>query len=214
MNVHSFIFVYLHIQEEAKHMRDQLKDKEKALLKAILYLVNNKGFHASSMAKIAKMAGISAGTIYLYFENKQDMLDKLYLFIKSEMCEYAFKKHIPDGDIQEEFRKIWYRIAQYKSLHVEEAMFLAFCDISPVVSEEVKEKALTLFDPFLEICRRGQAEGRMRKDSLHLIYAFSINPLSYLISVKRDKKLKLSKEQIDTAYEMVWNAIRTDNNEI
>ncbi|MDB4867155.1 MAG: TetR family transcriptional regulator [Cohnella sp.] len=37
------------------------------------------------MSKIAKKAGVSASTIYVYFENKEDMLNKLYLSIKKKM---------------------------------------------------------------------------------------------------------------------------------
>ena len=43
-------------------------DKRNALIKATIGLVNNNGFHATSMSKIAKMAKVSPATIYLYFE--------------------------------------------------------------------------------------------------------------------------------------------------
>lgn len=188
-------------------MREQLKEKEIALMNAILTLVNDKGYQGSSMAKIAKMAGISPGTIYLYFENKQDMLDKLYLFIKEEMCRSAFEDLAPDGDVETEFRKIWYNIAEYKTSHTEEAVFLANCDISPIISEETKAEALLFLRPFLDLCERGQSQGIIRPDSLHLIYAFSINPLSYLISAQRSRNLKLTQKRIDEVYDMVWNAI-------
>ena len=44
-------------------------DKRNALIKATIELVNNNGFHATPMSKIAKMANVSPATIYLYFEN-------------------------------------------------------------------------------------------------------------------------------------------------
>jgi len=47
-------------------------DKRNALVQATIGLVNNNGFHATPMSKIAKMANVSPATIYLYFENKQD----------------------------------------------------------------------------------------------------------------------------------------------
>ncbi len=192
-------------------MRYQLKEKEKAVLEATLDLVNNRGFHDASMAKIAKLAGISVGTIYLYFENKQDMLDRLYLFIKAEMCASAFWDHDPEGEVEEEFRKIWYHIAEYKLNHWREAMYLANCDISPIVQEEAKRKAINFLEPFLNLCRRGQEEGILRRESLYFIYAFSINPLSYLVSIKAEGKVKLTKKQIDESYRMVWNAVRVDD---
>ena len=36
------------------------------------------GFHGAPMAKIADRAGVGAGTIYRYFENKDVMIVELY----------------------------------------------------------------------------------------------------------------------------------------
>lgn len=188
-------------------MRTQLRSKEKAVLEATLHLVNNRGFHASSMAKIAQTAGISPGTIYLYFKNKQDMLDRLYIFIKSEMCQSAFQHHQIDGAVVSEFKTIWYGIADYKLQHIEEAMFLSNCDISPVVTAESKQTALTHLRPLMDLCLRGQAEGILRPVPLELIYAFSIHPLSLLIAERVQNNLPITSALIDKAFEMAWKAI-------
>ena len=66
-------------------------DKRNALIKATIKLVNNNGFHATPMSKIAKMANVSPATIYLYFENKQDLVNKTYIEVKEEYTTYAFK---------------------------------------------------------------------------------------------------------------------------
>jgi AcrR family transcriptional regulator len=68
MNVHSFCVFTL----ELKHMGTLQKsiDKRNTLIKATIELVNNNGFHATPMSKIAKKANVSPATIYLYFENK------------------------------------------------------------------------------------------------------------------------------------------------
>ena len=51
-------------------------DKKNAVLGATLTLVNEGGFKSASMSKIAKMAYVSPATIYLYFENKQDLINQ------------------------------------------------------------------------------------------------------------------------------------------
>ncbi|WP_094092917.1 TetR/AcrR family transcriptional regulator [Paenibacillus physcomitrellae] len=40
--------------------------------------MNEIGFAETSISKIAKKAGVSAATIYIYYENKEDMLSKIY----------------------------------------------------------------------------------------------------------------------------------------
>ena len=88
-------------------------DKRNALIKATIDLVNNNGFHATPMSKIAKMAKVSPATIYLYFENKQDLghiwksSDNLFLFLehafnvvtRSEAAEKKIRSAFKAGSI-------------------------------------------------------------------------------------------------------------------
>lgn len=62
-----------------------VEDKASAILAATLDLVAENGFHGTAMSKIAKHAGLSAGIIYHYFQNKDDLMQALYLHIKSEL---------------------------------------------------------------------------------------------------------------------------------
>ena len=63
--------------------------KREALVRATINLVNNNGFHAAPMSKIAKMAEVSPGTIYQYFENKQDLINQVYIEVKAAFPLYA-----------------------------------------------------------------------------------------------------------------------------
>ena len=67
--------------------KEKISDKRTALLNATLTLVNNHGFHNTPMSKIAKLAGVAPATIYLYFENKQDLVNKLYLEVKKDFSK-------------------------------------------------------------------------------------------------------------------------------
>ncbi len=189
-------------------MRTQLKDKERAVLEATLELINNSGFHASSMSKIAKMANVAPATIYLYFENKQDLINKLYVYIKSEMSHYAFQNYNDKMSVKEGFKLIWYNIAHYKTTHIKEAMFLSICDISPMIDEESKIRGLQHLQPLSDLCKQGQKEGILKDCSLYLLYAFAINPLSYLIAKQQDEDIKLDEKMLKTAYELAWDSIK------
>ncbi len=189
-------------------MRSKLKDKERAVLEATLELINNSGFHASSMAKIAKMANVAPATIYLYFENKQDLINKLYVYIKGEMSHYAFENYDENLPVKVGFELIWNNIANYKITHIKEAMFLSICDISPMLDEDTKDKGLQHLKPLTDLCKRGQKEGVLKDCSLYLLYAFAINPLSYLIAKQQDENIKLNKTTIENAYKMAWDSIK------
>ena len=60
-------------------MRTKDENKKAAITKAIIRLINEIGFVDISMSKIAKATGISASTLYVYYESKEDMFRKIYL---------------------------------------------------------------------------------------------------------------------------------------
>jgi len=52
--------------------------KEGQILQAAVRVFAEHGYHGSSMAAVAREAGVATGTIYLYFERKQDLLITLF----------------------------------------------------------------------------------------------------------------------------------------
>lgn len=63
------------------------KPKYKQIVDAAVTVIAENGYHQSQVSKIAKLAGVADGTIYLYFENKEDILisvfrEKMGLFIE------------------------------------------------------------------------------------------------------------------------------------
>jgi AcrR family transcriptional regulator len=51
-------------------------ERPNALLEAALDAFARHGFHATRLETIAEAAGVSKGTVYTYFENKEDLLRK------------------------------------------------------------------------------------------------------------------------------------------
>jgi TetR/AcrR family transcriptional regulator, fatty acid metabolism regulator protein len=53
-------------------------DKRQRILDAAVQVFARKGFSASRISDVASAAGIADGTVYLYFESKDDILIKLF----------------------------------------------------------------------------------------------------------------------------------------
>ena len=53
-------------------------ERQQELTQAALAVFAERGYHGGSMATVAQEAGVAAGTIYLYFERKQDLLITLF----------------------------------------------------------------------------------------------------------------------------------------
>jgi TetR/AcrR family transcriptional regulator, multidrug resistance operon repressor len=55
--------------------------KREKILSAAEALLEERGLYGLSMKVLAERAGIAAGTIYRYFENKDALISELYLHI-------------------------------------------------------------------------------------------------------------------------------------
>lgn len=53
-------------------------DKRQLILDAATHVFAERGFFAAQVADIARRAGIAAGTVYLYFRSKDDLLISLF----------------------------------------------------------------------------------------------------------------------------------------
>src|ERR671913_1849863 len=53
-------------------------DKREAILKAATQVFARNGFFQSKVADMARAAGVAAGTVYLYFRSKDDLLVSLF----------------------------------------------------------------------------------------------------------------------------------------
>lgn len=53
-------------------------DKREAILKAATRIFARRGFFQAQVADIARAAGVAAGTVYLYFHSKDDLLVSLF----------------------------------------------------------------------------------------------------------------------------------------
>lgn len=69
----------------AKQFEAIREERKAAILEAALHVFAEEGYHASSVSRIAKRAGISKGLMYNYFESKKDVLVQL----ASEIFDHA-----------------------------------------------------------------------------------------------------------------------------
>lgn len=58
--------------------RPRLPEKKEWIRKAAINLISEEGFHGVTTDKIAREAGVSVGTIYNYFENKEDIISYIF----------------------------------------------------------------------------------------------------------------------------------------
>ncbi|MBU3114365.1 TetR/AcrR family transcriptional regulator [Clostridium lacusfryxellense] len=79
-------------------MRKKDDEKEKSIKEAVVKLILELGFHGTSISKIAKEAGVSPATVYIYYENKEIMLQDIYHEYSEEIFDYLLSRIYKDMD--------------------------------------------------------------------------------------------------------------------
>ncbi len=66
--------------------RDDARDKRKAIIEAARTLFAKQGYEETTIAEIARAAGVGVGTVYLYFENKRQMLIEVSVSVQADIA--------------------------------------------------------------------------------------------------------------------------------
>lgn len=80
-------------------------NKLNAILDAALDLFVEQGFHGTTVPSIADKAGVGAGTIYRYFENKEALVNALYQKWKLKAAESMPTNWQNDQPVREQLKR-------------------------------------------------------------------------------------------------------------
>lgn len=68
------------------------EDKKQLILEAASNLFSTQGFFNTVMKEVAEKAGVAVGTIYIYYQNKEELLDGIFSHASSLLLERLKKK--------------------------------------------------------------------------------------------------------------------------
>lgn len=68
-------------------MRVKEGNKEKDILEAAIKVFAKESFHGAKISKIAEVANVATGSVYVYFENKEDILLKIFEYLWKKLYE-------------------------------------------------------------------------------------------------------------------------------
>ncbi|MGV8891387.1 MAG: TetR/AcrR family transcriptional regulator [Burkholderiaceae bacterium] len=162
------------------------EDRPQELLAAALDLFVDKGFAATRLTDVAARAGVSKGTLYLYFTNKEELFkavvreNLLPVLGDAESLVGTFNGHSADL-----FRDImlgwWQRIGDTKLSGITKLMMAEsgnFPELAQFYHQEIILRGTTMIARILE---RGMARGEFRKIDPYLTTQAIIAPTLMLM---------------------------------
>ncbi len=190
-------------------MRKRDEHKEEAIIKAAIELINKIGFAETSISKIAKQAGVSPATIYIYFKNKEDLLNKLYLHVKSKMAENFQFNRDPKICWEENFKKSYLNIAHYLIKNSDSLLFMEQCSTNPNLTQATREEGMQMFFETFTFINDGIAEKSIKKLELPVIVSAISGPLFMAINESSKGGNQLNNEFINQLRDCAWDSIKS-----
>ena len=112
-------------------MRTRDEAKEAAIRKKAMELIVLKGFDGLSMHKLAKSAGVSVATIYIYYKDREDLILSLCREETLRMTDATLKGFDPNMPFAEGLKNQWKNRAAFWLKNPVEAQFLERMRHSP-----------------------------------------------------------------------------------
>ena len=166
---------------------DQAKKSAKyeQILEAAIRVFARQGYHNSTISQVAREAGVGDGTIYLYFKNKDDILDNFFSY-KTTQIFSQFKEEVDScGNALEKLRKlVSSHLAEFERNRDLAVVYEVETRMRRHLSDEkIKEMSRMYFDLVAEIVEQGRREGTIRQNiPIHLVKQYLLGAVDEVIT--------------------------------
>lgn len=133
-------------------------DRARAVRAALRRLVARNGFHGTSMAEVAKAAGVATGTAYVYYKSKDELVVAAFAETKRELGAAALAGANPAAPPREWFLAAWQAVYDHLSSNVDDARFLAQVEASPYLRMAHRALISQGDDPFMAAARTARVQ--------------------------------------------------------
>jgi len=211
MNVQSESFV---MATEEIIMFEKYNKVQQAVLETTLRIISEKDLQATSMALISKESGVSTGSIYHYFQSKEDIIKELFRGIVTFQGEVVLKDFYTSESIQERFHRVWKNIFSFNIKYSKAFHFLEQYSFSPYIDETTKQEA----------CQGGccgaiaKLYAEAIKDQLFIelepkiMVQMHFGSVVYLVKAYLQNNVDLTDEIIQTVIHSCWSAVSKEKN--
>jgi AcrR family transcriptional regulator len=189
-------------------MTETTDDKQTAILKATLELISENGFHGTPMSLVAQEAGVGVGTIYRYFSGKEELINALYLHVKTHLTQALLAGYDESLPIRTRFNKIWFNLAHYYLDHPKELRFLEQYAKSPYINKSTKIEGDQIWQPLLAFIRYAQEQQVVKNIPFEILLSMVHGPIVSLVMFHLTEDFVLDDATLSMAADAAWDAVK------
>jgi TetR/AcrR family fatty acid metabolism transcriptional regulator len=154
------------LSREVKINKKNKNDKYHLILEAAVKVFARQGFYQSTVAQIAREAGVADGTIYLYFKNKDDILVHFFQYKTKQVFErFRAEVNHAENSLDKLRNLIKRHLAEFQRDRDMAILYqVGTHQIDRLAEDQIREMSKMYQDLISEIVEAGQQEGSIRKD--------------------------------------------------
>lgn len=183
-----------------------MSTKEK-VFQAAMELFIDHGYHGTSIKLIVEKSGVSTGSVYHHFSNKEDIIKELYAKVKREMNHYLLADLPYHSGTRKLLRAYWERRLSFNDKFSIKSHFIKIVFNSPLVESESLKLVNSMYDE-LEVSIR-QAMEDEEIIVIDIVY-FIIDMFSACDAVSQyleNSERVLDNQLIELSFRKYWRSI-------
>ena len=187
--------------------RPKSEDKRSAILDAATRLFAERGLAAAPTSEISKRAGVAEGTLFTYFETKDDLINSLYREIKLELADAMMSDFPRKKNVRTRLRHVWDRYVNWGIANPKQRKVLAQLQVSEVLTKESRDAGSAPFVEFQTMIRDAIEQRVFRNDvPVELISKSLAALVEATIDLTVSNRAK-AKQYRDSGFQMFWAGI-------
>lgn len=183
-------------------------NKREVILDATLALLASRGFHGFSIRDVAKEAGVATGTVYLYFEDREDLIKNLHSQIIETIANEVFFAAGQEEPLYQQFqgmcRRFWCLFLRQPEMILSKGQFDHLpADLLRSRHEEAKVVLAPLFTFF--ICGREQQLLKDLPDEI--LFSLAFEPYFEIARKSLKGFVTIDEAMLEKVIHASWDAI-------
>ena len=168
-------------------------------------LMAKEGLHHLSMHKLAKEAGIAAGTIYLYFKSKDELLAQFARRVFNKFVVAIEEGFDESQSFFEQYRKMWWNIWHFLQENPTILSNMNQYQSLPEFIEIFKTLENSCWERF---CIKGQAANVLAYLDPHMLFLLSLKTAMVIASDNKFLGTTVTDVILESVIERSWRAIQ------
>jgi AcrR family transcriptional regulator len=189
---------------------DSTSNKKTVILESTLELVRERGLHGFPISEVAKKGGIAVGTIYHYFQGKDQLIQELYQYVVELIHQTALKEDDPDKSFQERYFIFWHNMVNLYNAKPSILSFFELYNNSSYRSEGSGEKKGKFYDWLFTFFEQGLKSGEIRLIDKEILAVLVLGNMHTSARVKMSPSFRLRENDLDLGEiaKVIWEGIR------